>query len=97
MKTAEEILNKWCQFDRVFADGDFLFPEQRIRVLKAMEEYASQFKHEIKFPSEEEINHAVKSLGKESTAPDKDTPDWMMADIRRGIYWLINWIKENNA
>ena len=27
----------------------------------------------------------IKELGKESTAPDRETPDWMLADIRRGF------------
>lgn len=40
-------------------------------------------------PSEGEISKAVKQLAKESTAPDKDTPDWMESDIRRGIMWAI--------
>jgi hypothetical protein len=38
--TAEEILNKWCQFETHIDDGDFLYQNQRIRVLKAMESYA---------------------------------------------------------
>ena len=32
------------------------------------------------------IEAEVKRLTKESTAPDKETPDWMETDIRRGIY-----------
>lgn len=35
--------------------------------------------------SDEEIEQAVKQIGKESTAPDKDTPIWLETDIRRGI------------
>lgn len=36
-----------------------------------------------KIPNDE-IEKIVKELSKQSTAPDKETPDWMEADIRRG-------------
>lgn len=36
--------------------------------------------------TQEIIENAVTEIAKESTAPDKETPDWMKADIRRGIY-----------
>lgn len=35
--------------------------------------------------TDDEIESHVDRLSKESTAPDKETPDWMKADIRRGI------------
>ena len=35
-----------------------------------------------------EIDKAVRNLAKESTAPDKETPNWMEADIRRGMGWM---------
>src|SRR6185437_1701694 len=35
--------------------------------------------------TDEEIENEVKRLSKLSTAPDKDTPDWMESDIRNGI------------
>jgi hypothetical protein len=35
--------------------------------------------------TDEVIEKEVKRLAKESTAPDKETPDWMKEDIRRGI------------
>jgi len=44
----------------------------------------------VEMPTEEETEEAIKELGKESTAPDKETPDWMLSDIRRGINWLKN-------
>ena len=34
---------------------------------------------------QEMIEQLVKELSKQSTAPDKETPDWMEADIRRGL------------
>ena len=40
---------------------------------------------EITPPMEEEIDRWVNELAKLSTAPDKDTPDWMKRDIRNGI------------
>lgn len=33
----------------------------------------------------EQIEIEIKILSKQSTAPDKETPDWMESDIRRGI------------
>jgi Lar family restriction alleviation protein len=47
-------------------------------------------------PSEEEMHEAVKRMAKESTAPDKETPDWLESDIRRGVRWLIEFIKTNS-
>lgn len=43
----------------------------------------------MNFPTNEEIEQAVKELAKQSTAPDSETPDWMEADIRRGIMWAL--------
>ncbi len=34
------------------------------------------------------IGAAVDQLSKESCAPDRETPDWMKADIRRGMIWM---------
>lgn len=31
------------------------------------------------------IEETVKELSKQSTAPDKDTPDWLESDIRNGV------------
>lgn len=39
--------------------------------------------------TEKIIEEAIIELGKKSTAPDKETPDWMKSDIRRGIYWVL--------
>ena len=39
-------------------------------------------------PTDEEIGAAVDQLSKESCAPDRETPDWMKADIRRGMIWM---------
>lgn len=46
-------------------------------------------------PSAEEIDAAIKELGKQSTAPDKETPDWLEADIRRGMLWMLNRVVGN--
>jgi pimeloyl-CoA synthetase len=48
------------------------------------------------FPSNDEIEKAVKDLAKQSTAPDKETPDWMENDIRRGIMWALQRIEIGN-
>ena len=48
--------------------------------------------------NDEQIEKAVKQLAKESTAPDKDTPDWLEADIRRGMKWMQDqWIAKMQA
>lgn len=47
----------------------------------------------VQEPTEEEIESAVNELAKESTAPDKDTPDWMKADIRRGFKKALELLK----
>jgi hypothetical protein len=52
--TAEEILNKWCQFETHIDDGDFLYQNQRIRVLRAMEEYINLRKR-FKMPTDKEL------------------------------------------
>jgi len=39
-------------------------------------------------PHHEEIESAVKEIGKKSTAPDKETPIWLEADIRAGMKWM---------
>jgi hypothetical protein len=46
-------------------------------------------------PSAEQIDAAIKELGKQSTAPDKETPDWLEADIRRGMLWMLNRVVGN--
>lgn len=46
-------------------------------------------------PSYEEIDTAIKELGEQSTAPDKETPDWLEADIRRGVLWMLNKVVVN--
>lgn len=44
-------------------------------------------------PQLSEMDKAVKDLAKESTAPDKETPDWMESDIKRGMIWIVNYIQ----
>lgn len=48
-------------------------------------------------PSDEEIEKEVEILAKESTAPDKETPDWMKADIRRGMIRMREQIIKLNS
>jgi hypothetical protein len=61
-------------------------------IIKLMQEYASQFSTPSRaIPTEEEIKAAIKELGKKSTAPDRETPDWMKADIERGIRWALSY------
>jgi hypothetical protein len=40
-------------------------------------------------PSREEVEGAIKRIGKESTAPDKDCPLWLETDIRAGMEWMF--------
>lgn len=49
---------------------------------------------ELDLPEDSEIEDAIIKLAKESTAPDRDTPDWMLSDIRRGAKWLRDKIKQ---
>lgn len=43
-------------------------------------------------PSEEEIDLAAMQYAtKMSSAPDKETPDWIMTDFKAGIAWLLRY------
>jgi len=44
-----------------------------------------------------EMIKAIKELGKESTAPDKDTPDWLESDIKRGMKWMYTRLTGNDC
>jgi F0F1-type ATP synthase delta subunit len=44
-----------------------------------------------------EMIKAIKELAKESTAPDKDTPDWMENDIKRGMQWMHKRLTGNDC
>ena len=44
-----------------------------------------------------EMIKAIKELAKESTAPDKDTPDWMENDIKRGMQWMYKRLTGNDC
>jgi hypothetical protein len=48
----------------------------------------TNYQNDEKPPTDEEIEEIAKMLSKESTAPDKDTPDWMIADIKRGLKYM---------
>jgi hypothetical protein len=43
----------------------------------------------MKLPTKHEIELAALQLAQESTAPDKETPDWMISDIKRGMVWMM--------
>lgn len=43
----------------------------------------------MNIPTKAEMEAAIEELAKESTAPDKDTPDWIKTDIRRGMMWML--------
>lgn len=44
-----------------------------------------------------EMIKAIKDLAKESTAPDKDTPDWLESDIKRGAKWIYTRLTGNDC
>jgi hypothetical protein len=44
-----------------------------------------------------EMIKAIKELAKESTAPDKDTPDWLESDIIRGAKWMYKRLTGNDC
>lgn len=46
---------------------------------------------------QKEMIKAIKELAKESTAPDKDTPDWMENDIKRGMQWMHKKLTGNDC
>lgn len=72
-------------FDEYYFDGDKFFNEKITHWLKPIP--LSTLIEEV-MPTEEEVRTAVKALGKKSTAPDRDTPNWMERDIENGINWL---------
>jgi len=41
------VLDLYCQFRHYFADGDFVYPEQYVRVILAMEHWATQKTSEL--------------------------------------------------
>lgn len=45
-------------------------------------------------PTLEEVKQAIKEIAKKSTAPDKETPDWMERDIQNGINWALNYVTQ---
>lgn len=46
---------------------------------------------------QKEMIKAIKELAKESTATDKDTPDWMENDIKRGMQWMHKKLTGNDC
>lgn len=38
--------------------------------------------------TEKEIKTALDEIAKKSTAPDKETPDWLRSDIKAGMKWM---------
>ena len=97
MKTPEDVINRFINEENV------KFNQERDDwMIEAMEEYAKLY-HESKVKKlnipavsnslpvdylQTEMIKAIKELAKESTAPDKVTPDWMENDIKRGMQWM---------
>jgi hypothetical protein len=52
---------------------------------------------QLNLPSMGEVSDAIEMLAKKSTAPDKECPDWMKADIRNGINWALNYVTKHNT
>jgi len=55
---------------------------------KELESENALLRERLKPPSPQEIRAAIKHIGKESTAPDRETPLWLETDIRRGMRWM---------
>lgn len=101
--TKEQILQK--HFTAEFGhDGHDKFMQY---ILNAMEEYAQQQVKNLNIPAvsnslpvdylQTEMIKAIKELAKESTAPDKVTPDWMENDIKRGMQWMHKRLTGNDC
>ena len=106
MKTPEDIINRFINEENV------KFNQERDDwMIEAMEEYAKLY-HEsevkkLNIPAvsnslsvdylQTEMIKAIKELAKESTAPDKVTPDWMENDIKRGMQWMHKRLTGNDC
>jgi len=90
LQTAEEVLRKHGALYRN-RDGSY---ETNARIfvselVKAMKGYASQFQKPTKEITNKEIEKAAYDYAvHHSSAPDKETPDWIMADFKAGIEWI---------
>lgn len=80
-KSAEEMLKYNAFMNGGNTDAEKSFYKMGFN--DATEQYANQ--QPVQGYSREDIEKAVNELAIESTAPDKETPDWMKSDIRRGI------------
>lgn len=38
------------------------------------------------------LNNAASEYARTSTAPDKETPDWIKTDFKAGVKWILNQI-----
>lgn len=106
MKTPEDVINRFINEENV------KFNQERDDwMIEAMEEYAKLY-HESKVKKlnipavsnslpvdylQTEMIKAIKELAKESTAPDKVTPDWMENDIKRGMQWMHKRLTGNDC
>lgn len=86
IETAKTFFDEWELGERKFVLTKTGFAN-------IMVEYAKKF--EIELPNEEEIEKTAKKYAIEhSNAPDKYTPDWIMADFKAGVKFILNIIKE---
>ena len=108
MKTAEEILDEIAAENMINIQQ--MVTTKQLAVL-AMRRYAKLY-HEsevkkLNIPAvsnslpvdylQTEMIKAIKELAKESTVPDKVTPDWMENDIKRGMQWMHKRLTGNDC
>ena len=87
------LANPACEGSKEVLD---LIAENRHRLSNTPESWPSRIPVS-KLPATDEIEAKIKELATQSTAPDKETPDWLEADIRRGMLWMLNRIVSNPA
>ena len=91
--------DKFCEIETAISGEKIDEVEQLIHCNftgRELKEYLEQaFIIYYNLPSTEEIQSAIKEISKKSTAPDKQTPDWMQNDIENGINWVLDYLKQN--
>lgn len=86
MKETQELFNYFVdEYNITLLESDL---QEVINIVNRINEVE---KGEFLLLTDKEIEAIVLKLGKESTAPDKDTPDWMLSDIKRGMLWMQEW------
>lgn len=96
IKLATE-LNQANGFDAVAVINEMeLLYEKHVAELKKMAIHDVSVSLPVDFLQNEMVK-AIKELAKESTAPDKDTPDWLESDIKRGAKWMYKRLTGNDC